>query len=143
MTSENMPTDEAVNPCITCGACCAYFRASFYWGETDAAPGGTVPGAMTEKLTDFRAVMQGTNQPNPRCVGLLGDIGKSVRCSIYDLRASACRDFKVSWEDGIHNERCDKARAVWGLEPLEPPVIHPQKPDDIDPPGRPTVPRAA
>ena len=23
------------NPCITCGACCAYFRASFYWTEAE------------------------------------------------------------------------------------------------------------
>ncbi|MDX1269447.1 MAG: YkgJ family cysteine cluster protein, partial [Oceanisphaera sp.] len=21
------------NPCLTCGACCAFFRVSFYWGE--------------------------------------------------------------------------------------------------------------
>ncbi|HCB0868544.1 TPA: YkgJ family cysteine cluster protein, partial [Klebsiella pneumoniae] len=20
-----------INPCMTCGACCAYFRVSFYW----------------------------------------------------------------------------------------------------------------
>ncbi|MEG6657786.1 YkgJ family cysteine cluster protein, partial [Pseudomonas aeruginosa] len=25
-----MSTD---NPCLTCGACCAHFRVSFYWGE--------------------------------------------------------------------------------------------------------------
>ncbi|HDH0840599.1 TPA: YkgJ family cysteine cluster protein, partial [Klebsiella pneumoniae] len=22
-----------INPCMTCGACCAYFRVSFYWAE--------------------------------------------------------------------------------------------------------------
>ncbi|MBB8903342.1 YkgJ family cysteine cluster protein, partial [Escherichia coli] len=22
-----------LNPCITCGACCAFFRVSFYWAE--------------------------------------------------------------------------------------------------------------
>ncbi|EAX0008081.1 YkgJ family cysteine cluster protein, partial [Salmonella enterica] len=22
-----------LNPCMTCGACCAYFRVSFYWAE--------------------------------------------------------------------------------------------------------------
>ncbi len=22
------------NPCINCGACCAYFRVSFYWAES-------------------------------------------------------------------------------------------------------------
>ncbi|EGR9493162.1 YkgJ family cysteine cluster protein, partial [Escherichia coli] len=21
------------NPCMTCGACCAFFRVSFYWAE--------------------------------------------------------------------------------------------------------------
>jgi Fe-S-cluster containining protein len=146
-SSDIGPPDAAANPCITCGACCAYYRASFYWGETDASRGGTVPAGMTEKLNDFRAVMRGTNQPIPRCIALLGQIGQSVGCSIYELRASVCRDFKVSWEDGLRNERCDKARAAWGLPPLEPPVTmpagEPENPDDIDPPWRPTVPRAA
>lgn len=144
---EAVPPMGAANPCITCGACCAYFRASFYWGETDAAPGGTVLAELTEKLNDFRAVMCGTNQPNPRCIALLGQIGQQVRCSIYDLRASVCRDFKMSWENGVHNERCDKARIAWGLPPLAPPALtptdDPENPDDLDPPCRPTVPRAA
>lgn len=138
---------EAANPCITCGACCAYFRASFYWAETDAAAGGTVPAALTEKLNDFRAVMLGTNGPNPRCIALLGQIGQSVGCSIYPLRASVCHDFKLSWENGVHNDRCDKARAAWGLPPLERPVTlpigDPENPDDLTPPCRPTVPHAA
>ena len=146
-SSDIAPPAAAVNPCITCGACCAYFRASFYWAETDASADGTVPAAMTEKLNDFRAVMRGTNQPNPRCIALLGQIGQSVRCSVYELRASVCRDFKMSWEDGVANGRCDKARAVWGLGRLEPPAIvparDPETPDDIDPPCRPTVPYAA
>jgi len=30
------------NPCLTCGACCAYFRVSFYFGECVSA-GGAVP----------------------------------------------------------------------------------------------------
>jgi len=27
------------NPCLSCGACCAFFRASFHWLETAAAYG--------------------------------------------------------------------------------------------------------
>ncbi len=138
---------EAANPCITCGACCAYFRASFYWAETDVSAGGTVPADLTEKLNDFRALMRGTNGTNPRCIALLGQIGQSVGCSIYALRASVCHDFKMSWENGIHNDRCDKARAAWGLPPLEPPAIlptgEPENPDDVNPPNRPLVPFAA
>ncbi|RBD09468.1 YkgJ family cysteine cluster protein, partial [Xanthomonas oryzae pv. oryzae] len=25
------------HPCLTCGACCAYFRVSFHWSEADPA----------------------------------------------------------------------------------------------------------
>ena len=113
------------NPCITCGACCAYFRASFYWAETDLHSGGTVPAQMTEKLTPFRSVMKGTNQPNPRCIALEGEIGSCVSCSIYEQRASVCRDFEFSWQNGAPHDRCDKARAAWGLPPLP-------APDDIN-----------
>ncbi|MGO2347580.1 MAG: YkgJ family cysteine cluster protein, partial [Providencia sp.] len=28
--------------------------------------------------------------------------------------------FEQSWLNGIHNEACDKARAAYGLAPLEP-----------------------
>ena len=24
-----------LNPCMTCGACCAFFRVSFYWAEAN------------------------------------------------------------------------------------------------------------
>ncbi len=44
-----------INPCMTCGACCAYFRVSFYWAEADDA-GGLVPSALTEPLTPFLAL---------------------------------------------------------------------------------------
>jgi len=119
------------NPCLTCGACCAFYRASFYWSEGDDAPGGTVPVALTEKMDDFRRVMIGTTGPAPRCVALLGTIGETVRCSIYEQRSSVCREFAPSWEDGVHNERCDRARASWGLPPLSPPAA--DEPDDGEP----------
>ncbi|MBU2489552.1 MAG: YkgJ family cysteine cluster protein [Proteobacteria bacterium] len=110
------------NPCLACGACCAHFRASFYWAETDDATPGGVPAAMTEKLNDFFLIMRGTRGPEPRCEALLGDIGAGVRCSIYERRASICREFPPSWEDGVQNPRCDQARAAWGLTPLAPEI---------------------
>lgn len=142
-----MQSPEAVNPCITCGACCAYYRASFYWAEAGADSGGNVPVELTEKLNDFRRVMRGTNQKTPRCVALLGEIGVSIGCSIYELRSSVCRDFDVSWINGIRNERCDQARIAWGLEPLPEPVLTPEAspndPQHTAPPKRPPLPRAA
>jgi Fe-S-cluster containining protein len=145
MEIESAVSSRGSNPCLTCGACCAYYRASFYWGETTLAPGGTVPAELTNKLNDFRCVMRGTEGPHPRCIALLGEIGKEVRCSIYDLRSSVCRDFPFSWDNNIHNERCDKARLAWGLKPLDPPTFpnHTTRtPNDPEPPLKP-VPRAA
>ena len=113
-------TSEIAHPCLRCGACCAFFRASFYWAEADDATPGGVPAEMTRKLSEFRRSMIGMDGKNPRCIALQGEIGRQVFCSIYEKRASVCRDFEPSWEKNQPNERCDKARAVWGLEPLNP-----------------------
>jgi uncharacterized protein len=113
-------TMEHLHPCLACGACCAYFRASFYWAEADDATPGGVPVEMTRKLNDHRRSMVGMDGPSPRCIALQGEIGKLVSCSIYENRASVCRAFGPSWETGQPNERCDKARAAWGLRPLTP-----------------------
>ena len=111
------------NPCLSCGACCAYFRASFHWLETTEAPDGITPAELTVPLTRHLVVMRGTDRKPPRCIALEGDIGVSVRCTIHPRRASPCRDFPASWSDGQHNERCDRARAAHGLPPLPPPAL--------------------
>lgn len=110
------------NPCIECGACCALYRASFYWGESDLCTPNGVPSELLEKLNDFRFCMQGTQGSRPRCIALMGIIGKKVSCSIYERRASVCREFEPSWQEGAPNEQCDKARALWGLPPLIPEI---------------------
>lgn len=106
-----------INPCMTCGACCAYFRVSFYWAEADDA-GGVVPTRLTEPLTPFLRCMSGTNQRQIRCAALKGEIGESVHCSIYRHRPSPCREFSQSGEGGEVNEACNRARARYGLPPL-------------------------
>ena len=110
------------NPCLSCGACCACFRASFHWLETTTAPDGATPAELTVQVSPHLVAMRGTDRKPPRCIALEGSIGNSVRCSIYERRASPCRDFQASWVDGRHNERCDRARAVYGLPPLPPPA---------------------
>lgn len=119
------------NPCTHCGACCAYYRASFYWAEAEPSLGGTVPPELTEKLTEHMAMMKGTWGPNPRCICLEGEIGVQVGCSIYPLRSSGCRDFPFAWDNGEPHDRCDKARAAWSLPPLpQPDPIEPDFPDE-------------
>jgi Fe-S-cluster containining protein len=107
------------NPCITCGACCAHFRVSFYWAEADDVTPGGVPQELTEESPPFRRTMKGTNQRhNMRCVALAGRIGEKVGCSIYTSRPNPCRAFEASYEFGTQNKRCDEARHKFGLKPL-------------------------
>ena len=75
--------------CQTYGACCAYFRVSFYWGEADDAPGGTVPVGLTQKLDHYQRCMAGTSTRAPRCVALSGEIGQQVGCTISPVHGSA------------------------------------------------------
>ena len=107
-----------LNPCLCCGACCAYYRASFYWAEADDAPGGSVPAVMTVQVSTMQRAMRGTDKGQPRCCALQGEIGQAVYCAIHPLRASPCREFTPSWENQLPNPQCDKARQAWGLAPL-------------------------
>ncbi|MGB5109632.1 MAG: YkgJ family cysteine cluster protein [Formosimonas sp.] len=99
-------------PCMSCGACCAFFRVSFYWSETDAHPDGSVPAALTVPITPHFVAMRGTQSKPPRCVELDGHIGQAVSCRIYDKRSSTCRDFSAG------DERCNEARRHHGLPAL-------------------------
>jgi Fe-S-cluster containining protein len=111
------------HPCLSCGACCAAFRVSLHWSETEPALGGKVPRDLTETVDPHRLCMRGTWSPQPHCVALEGTVGESVRCTIYDARPSPCRELRMSWEDGSHSPQCDKARARYGLAPLTPETV--------------------
>jgi len=95
--------------CEKCGACCATFRVSFYWGETSAHAQGTVPIELTSAISPHHVCMKGTEQKPVHCVALTGTVGKEVSCSIYEQRSSTCREFEAGSED------CYKARSHHGL----------------------------
>lgn len=115
------------NPCLDCGACCGYFRVSFFWGECQSS-GGVVPDDLVVQITPSRVAMIGTDAKPCRCISLNGEIGKQVGCSIYANRSTPCREFEASWVDGVHNPSCDAARAAYGLPPLE--ANEPHWPDE-------------
>jgi Fe-S-cluster containining protein len=125
---------ESKNPCLFCGACCALYRVSFYWGEAERSMGGVVPLELTEELTPFRRCMKGTSRKPVRCIALQGHIGEIVNCTIYLARPTPCREFGVTWsKEGLHTgpgelERCNRARAVWGLPPLSTIMVGEQGP---------------
>ncbi|MGO4221669.1 YkgJ family cysteine cluster protein [Lysobacter sp. TAF61] len=106
------------HPCLTCGACCAFFRVSFHWSEADPDLGGRVPLELTESLRSHERVMRGTSQARPSCVALDADIGRYSRCTIHDRRPSVCAAVPASWEFGAASAQCDKARLAHGLPEL-------------------------
>ena len=103
-----MPTPEPA-PCQHCGACCAAFRVSFYWGEAEALG---LPAALTERRDAHHLCMKGTSQSSPHCAALTGAVGQSVTCTVYAQRPSPCRDLQVG------DAMCNRARALHGLPPL-------------------------
>ncbi len=98
--------------CVKCGACCASFRVSFYWGETSAHDQGTVPIEFTTAISPHHVCMKGTEQKPVHCIALEGEVGKQVSCGIYEQRSSTCREFEAGSED------CIKARKIHGLTEL-------------------------
>ncbi|SRR5690606_3771366 len=118
------------NPCLSCGACCAHFRVSFYCGEIAGEDGNGVPPELVSQAGPLRACMKGTETGGQRCVALRGEIGKEgIHCAIYPKRPSPCRDFPAWEADGTPNPDCQKVRAKFGL-PALPHIGHD---DDIDP----------
>jgi Fe-S-cluster containining protein len=112
------------NPCVSCGACCAHFRVSFYFGELTGYSGGWVPIELTTKVNAYRAAMKGTEVGNGRCVALRGEVGKlGVSCSIYQHRPSTCREFDAWEEDGTPSPECQRLRVRRGLPVLQPRAV--------------------
>jgi len=109
----------AAHHCVSCGACCSYFRVSFPYFEVEQRG---IPEDMAVEVAFPYVAMKGTHQVKTiRCTALQGEVGKfGTLCGIYERRPSSCRDFSPTLEDGkTRNEYCDKARKALGLAPLQ------------------------
>jgi uncharacterized protein len=110
--------DDGANPCLSCGACCQYFRVSMYMGEM-AGAGGTVPDELVSRVNPYIVCMKGTEAGYGRCIALRGEVGKpGIHCAIYAQRPSPCREFRVWGDDGSPNPDCQRLRDAVGLPPL-------------------------
>ena len=106
------------HPCLTCGACCNYFKVQFHRYEC-LSDDYLVPEKLTYPVINSdKLVMRGTNKKDPRCIALQGIVGEKVACAIYEKRPSCCREFTASFEYGEMNIRCDEARVAKGMSPL-------------------------
>lgn len=110
-----------LNPCTRCGACCADRQVVFHVSESEETPGGFVPEWLSAEVTDTLRCMEGTDRVPARCVALQGEIGREVRCAVYAVRPSPCRDYAPHGILGISNEECNWARERHGLPPLPDP----------------------
>ena len=99
-------------PCVSCGACCAYFRVNF---NTKINP--QVPQEMVVFYDRKQMAMKGAEKFKGRCVALDGEIGVNAKCSIYEKRPNLCALFPVWLPNGKQNPRCAKARKFHGLPP--------------------------
>jgi Fe-S-cluster containining protein len=96
-------------PCQSCGACCAYSRAwPRFTTEDDADLGRIPPVYVADDLRGMRC-------DGDRCTALIGEIGISTACVIYDDRPDVCRACEAG------DEACAMARQRHGLAPLPAP----------------------
>lgn len=116
LTSEPNVPEQA---CLSCGACCAAFRIDFHQEDLAGPRRDGVPARLAVRLTATLYRMSGTDDAPPRCIALEGEVGRSVRCSIYRQRPGPCRDFAPYAPLGMGDDACDRARRRYGLLPLE------------------------
>jgi len=103
------------NRCLTCGACCAFYRVAFLSVEVDDHEGGKVPLAFVLSIDDTHSAMKGTHGFFKRCAALQGSVGRCVTCAIYSSRPSTCRNFLPGWDVHYQNDACNQARSAFGL----------------------------
>jgi Fe-S-cluster containining protein len=105
--------------CQSCGACCynpAHNRAEGFFEYVQVMNDDVM---MAPEHDDVRARLTYTNEKGEvhllltpheqRCVGLAGAIGRKVKCTIYDVRPSPCRNMTPG------SEKCLARRAEWGI----------------------------
>ncbi|WP_126445124.1 YkgJ family cysteine cluster protein [Sulfuricystis multivorans] len=110
--------DSSPSVCCRCGACCATYRVTLPRVELASHSSGWVPNEMTEPYTPTTACMREHPDMPGRCIALVGVVGESVRCTIYERRPVACRDFAPLSLLDIGDEACNEARRRHGLLPL-------------------------
>lgn len=86
--------------CTRCGACCVGAPAACTEQEAAAIP---------KVLVAETPVGRFVRQEHGRCAALLGYLGTSVACVLYDVRPRCCREFEVG------GAACFEARAARGV----------------------------
>ena len=93
------------SPCRTCAACCSYSRE---WPRFTTEADADIARVPSEYIDDGLGRMRCNGD---RCSALVGDVGASTSCAVYDVRPEVCR----ACEPG--DDACQMARQKFGLPP--------------------------
>ena len=102
--------------CQRCGACCTNppeNQAEGYTAYIEVEPRSKLLGRkdLVRKYTqEIDGVVHLKLLADNRCAALLGKLGKSVRCAIYQFRPAPCRRVEAG------SKLCQRYRADLGIE---------------------------
>ena len=109
MSEAKRPDEASVadeNPCVSCGACCAYSENWPRFSTEDDAALELIP----KELVNARG--SGMACDNDRCAALKGRIGVATSCAIYAIRPEVCHTCMPG------DAECAMARRKYGLPAL-------------------------
>jgi Fe-S-cluster containining protein len=104
--SDNIAAARPENPCLACGACCAY---SPNWPRFSTERDEVLE-LIPRQLVNARS--SGMRCEGDRCAALSGKIGIATSCTIYALRPEVCRTCMPG------DAECTMARRKFGLPAL-------------------------
>ena len=104
---EYRPGDiDSTGLCQTCGACCGYSSNWPRFSTEDDAALDRIPSEFVNER------QSGMRCDGDRCSALVGAIGQSTACAIYEARPEVCRTCLPG------DAECAMARRRYGLPPL-------------------------
>lgn len=95
-----------MEPCLTCGACCAY---SADWPRFSLESDDEIARIPEALVAPSGAGMRCADD---RCAALEGTVGLATRCTVYDVRPLVCRDCLPG------DDACRMARERHGMPPI-------------------------
>ena len=107
MSEINEAGDGCENPCVSCGACCAYSENWPRFSTEDDAALELIPAALVNTR------QSGMRCEGDRCAALSGKVGVATSCTIYAVRPDVCRTCMPG------DVECTMARKKFGLPALE------------------------
>lgn len=107
------PTDTPIPECLSCGACCVLLF-DVQLTSNDLMPPENywdVPADGADGEIIVNRVLRRDSQTG-RCLSLKGEIGRDIKCDVYEQRPESCRLFEAG------SDKCHALRRAVRIEPL-------------------------